>query len=368
MDGLLREPTAYAFFQALRMLEHDWAGDALDTEPLLAQRLRFGNSLSLSFPSSEIESFAALDDPASFHVADEDARVPARTDASLAPVDAQRFRMVPAFIGLLGAQGALPAHYTEKILERESRYRDRTPRAFLDIFTSRLGLLFYLAWKKHRPEIDLGRGCCMPVLRRMAALAGHGDSKTVVGTAHVRPSSQRESEPDVVPSDDATARFAGLLRERSRSPDVSGRVLSDYFGVEIQVEPFVGGWYDVPAQEVTALGVTNAGLGAGALVGARVWQADLRIRLWIGPLDADRFADFLPDGRSSRSLRQWLDMLGHDTVECEVRLSLERGCVDALKLKSDGHARLGWNAYLCAEGASTTRSDTQYLINAIDGH
>ncbi|OXH82979.1 type VI secretion protein, partial [Burkholderia multivorans] len=50
----------------------------------------------------------------------------------------------------LGAQGALPLHYTEQIAAREHLKRDHAARAFFDVFSNRATALFYAAWKKYR--------------------------------------------------------------------------------------------------------------------------------------------------------------------------------------------------------------------------
>ena len=96
--------------------------------------------------------------------------------------------------------------------------------------------------------------------------------------------------------DQAVAHYAGGIRQHPVSALFLQRILTDYFGTPVRVEQFVGGWYRVPDHARTRLGVGNAALGSTALAGDRLWQRDLRMRLWVGPLDKGRFEAFLPGG------------------------------------------------------------------------
>ena len=106
----------------------------------MPEHLRFPNSPGLGFPPSEIVDAVAYDKNGDV-LADEAARKAAVAEGRLGRVD-----LTPAFFGLLGAQGALPLHYSEMLANRESLRRDRGARAFFDIFSNRAAALFYAAW------------------------------------------------------------------------------------------------------------------------------------------------------------------------------------------------------------------------------
>ena len=90
-------PYRFQFMQAVRLLLIWLRREGVPPEQALRHILRFRNSLSLSFPASEIESL-------SFGLAD---------DASPESGTVATIQMTPAFMGLLGANGTLPLHYTE---------------------------------------------------------------------------------------------------------------------------------------------------------------------------------------------------------------------------------------------------------------
>lgn len=83
------------------------------------------------------------------------------------------------------------------------------------------------------------------------------------------------------------------------------------------------------------------------MAGERIWQRDLRIRLWIGPLSRSAFADFLPGGARAQALEKLLTMFGGLSFEYEVRLVMAKEDVAGSALGGDaegGGARLGWNS------------------------
>ena len=57
IQRLLEHPQQFSFFSAVRVLDH-WLADAQQGKPGLS-RIRFQNSLSLSFAPSEIEALSA---------------------------------------------------------------------------------------------------------------------------------------------------------------------------------------------------------------------------------------------------------------------------------------------------------------------
>jgi len=350
MDALLAEPQRFKFFQAVRLLEQCFSrqeqGATRHTVPV---HLRFPNAPGLGFPPSEIVDAVAYDKNGEV-LADEAARRAAVAEGRLGRVD-----VTPAFFGLLGGQGALPLHYSEMLANRESLQRDRGARAFIDIFSNRAAALFYAAWKKYRMPLRHEADQDHHYLPLLLALGGIGHpalrDRLHNGAGRV--------------FDESLAHYAAAARQRPVSAPFLQRVLQDYFGAPLRVEQFVGRWYDVPPQNRTRLGQPGAVLGVSALAGDRIWQRDLRIRLWIGPLSSQAYTDFLPGGERAQALEKLLTMFGGMTFEYEVRLVLARESVTPSRLGEGGEVRLGWNSFLCTEPASADRDDASYELHTI---
>jgi type VI secretion system protein ImpH len=141
IERLFREPYRFEYFQAVRMLELWLRATARAQQGLVADFLRFQNSTSLALPASQLEA------PGRAARARRDS---AALDEALART-LRWVRLTPAFMGLLGGSGVLPAHYTERIAEQQfNAPQGRGPRAFLDTFSNRSLALFYEAWRKYR--------------------------------------------------------------------------------------------------------------------------------------------------------------------------------------------------------------------------
>ena len=298
---LFAEPYRFDFFQAVRLLELRARAAAVARaargEPAsTADIVRFRASYDLSFPPSEIRELAVAGEHA----------IP---------------RMTVAFFGAGGLDGPLPTSFTEAILERLSR-KDNATTDFLDIFHHRLLSLLYRIYKKHRPALATMPPADNPISRYLFSIIGVGLG-SIAGQTPARP---------------GLLRYAGLLAIKPRSAAGLATLASDYFKVPVQVQQFVGEWVALGDDQTTRIGRTgqNNGLGGAAVVGTRVWLQDAGIRLRIGPLRADRFASFLPNGDDHWRLAELVRLYLGPDLRATLHLVLDRR--DAGKV---GYTRLG---------------------------
>ena len=385
IEELLQNPQQFGFFQAIRLLE-GWLAEGGQSGQGLS-RLNFRNSLSLSFPPSEIESLvvqrhgeptdsnragsaAASGDAAALAL---DAVLAASGEAAndaphaLHSHEVARIDLTPAFMGLLGVTGALPLYYTETLAQREHHHKDRAARAFLDVFSHRAVALFYQAWRKHRLAVQYEGAQRQRFLPEVLALAGLGQ----------RGLRERMAGALGGVADESLAFHAGALQRRTLSARQLQQVLQSYLKVPVRIEQFVGRWYRLPDEARGHLGMIAGGragqvpttgvLGRSAMLGERVWQRDLRMRVVLGPLDRADLRRFLPGGRGAAALKSWLTMLNGVALEYEVNLTLQRDEVQGCTLgshRSPHEARLGWDTFLQTRPATQDRSDVHYDIHA----
>ena len=348
VQRLLDEPYRFEFFQAVRMLELWLKRNDVPHDSAVADYLRFKNSISLSFPASELDALSI--DPKSIDRTDQ-ALLAALQKDTLNHID-----LTPTFMGFLGSSGVLPAHYTERIATHVIYEKDEGPRAFLDSFSNRALALFYEAWRKYRLEFkyEIGKGDrFLPLLLSFS------------GLSH-RSLHDRLSEDGQGVLDESLGYYATALSHRPASAAYIQRVLSEYFGVPIAIEQFIGHWYEVPLEQQTKLGQINTTLGSEALIGARVWQRDLRLLLAIGPLDKKNFDAFLPGGIAAKSLEKMLSMFTGLCLEYEVQLIFHSHEVQGTTLLSGSQGgRLGWDTFLAPETGLTDRAEVRYEIHAL---
>lgn len=348
IERLFREPYRFDYFQAVRLLERWLKRHGTPRQRATAGYLRFRNSTSLSFAASQVEAIGI------------EPRAPGHDAASLLAAlqsdAASHIVITPAFMGLLGANGTLPAHYTERIADHVQSHKDEGPRQFLDTFSTRSLALFYEAWRKYRLELKGHVDASDAFLPLLLALAG-------LGHRSLRKRLARDESGGVL--DESVGYFAAAIRHRPASAAQIGRVLSEYFGQPVRAEQFVGCWYEVPASQQTVLGHSNGVLGAGAMAGERVWQRDLRLRLVIGPLDHDGLSAFLPGGLAARALKSMLTLFTGVSLEYEVELVLLAAEVQGISLDAEHQSgRLGWDTWLVTGPQQQDRNDVRYEIHA----
>lgn len=303
LEWLYAEPWAFDFFQAVRLLERIrsrvyevGAAPAPSHEAVV-----FKSSPALDFPASEIRDLTP-GDPAT---------------------------MVVSFFGLAGPQGPLPLPDTERILER-TWYKDTAFRDFLDIFNHRLIGLMYQVRKLHRPALTPSSPDRAAVARWLYSVLG-------LGVPSLRDRMQVQ--------DRALLFYAGILSQHPRSAVGLARILSDYYGVHVDVVQFRGAWRALDESDHTRLGRTgqNQVLGTTAVVGRRFWDQAGRCDVVLGPLRLGYFLDLLPDGRGYRPLCELVRFYTGPQFEYRFRLVLRAGDVPETRL---GTTKLGWTSWL----------------------
>ena len=109
---------------------------------------------------------------------------------------------------------------------------------------------------------------------------------------------------------------------------------------------FVGSWLVLQQLDHTRLGdTTEAGrLGAGALLGGRVWSRQHKFRLVFGPLSLAEYERLLPGGDSFHKLVPIVRNYAGDVLSWDVQFVLRRREVPDTRLGQAG--RLGWTTWL----------------------
>jgi type VI secretion system protein ImpH len=124
------------------------------------------------------------------------------------------------------------------------------------------------------------------------------------------------------------------------------------------VEQLTLGWLELPPGEQTVLGrppEAAVPLGGGTIVGRRARDVQTRFRIVLGPMDLDRYRDFLPGGPSLERVVDWVrNYVGYE-FDWQLQLVLAREEVPGIQLGREGH--LGWTTWLGARPAPTDADD-----------
>ena len=310
-ESFYKEPYSFDFFQAVRLL--GW---------LRPERSPVGR---YSHPQNEVVRFSAnpiLHFPASAIQAIRD-----RSDSIPA--------LVVNFMGVIGPLGTLPNYVTELVAER-IREHDSSMLAFLDIFNHRMISFFYQAWEKNHFTVAYERDRSDPVTACMLALVG-------LGTPGLRHRQTVEDETFIY--------YSGVFAPMPKSAAALEAVISDYFDVAVEVEPFIGVWRTLGDPDLCTFGTEvseSTMLGFGVVVGDEVWDQHSRVRLKLGPLTESQYRNFLPTGAAWPELCSLIRTFYGNDLEFEVQLILRRDNVPALELRNPAEAPLclGWDTWM----------------------
>lgn len=334
---LRARPHRFGFVQAVRLLE--LASAAAKEEgaprhtrnpvarytPPATEVVRFHALQSLSFPSAEIAELSTQ-----------------QTDAAAA-----QWHMRTTFMGLTGASGVLPYHYTELVLKR-LKLKDRALASFLDLFNHRLISLFYQASIKYRLPLEY---------ERFDANATQGigsDSHTRVLLALIGLGTAGLTHRLTV-RDDALLQFSGLLTSRVRSVDGLKQIIFSLFAFPVAVQEFVGQWQELIADVRSRLpGVAcrrgqNNQLGRTVMLGRKGWFSQGKIRIVLGTLTKAQFDTLAPGTPTLKALDEIVQLYLNHEHDYEYVMRIRRRDVPRpMQLGRARQAKLAWDSWLGA--------------------
>lgn len=335
---LLEKPYQFDFFQAMRLLEKvaqedletyaGWRSVGQDGPPQ-RELVQLRVLCARTFPPSEIYAI-----------------VKRKRDPEHAPSEGEPpFAMTTNFMGLFGAQGVMPLHYTQTVLDRVRR-KDYSLRDFLDLFHHRILSLFYKAWEKYRFPIAFERA------RRLSSKPQNLDlfTETLFSLTGMGTDGLRER---LLFDDDAFLYYSGHFAHRTRSALGLQQILEDYFSQNVLVQQYTGHWlYLEPAEQsrlpdsVSGLGGNNR-LGEEVVLGHRVWNCETRFRLRFGPLGYREYQRLMPSGDQLGKVAQLTRSYVGNSLDFDIQLVLKNSEVPQCILGDEENACfLGYNMWL----------------------
>lgn len=348
VELLLQSPELVPFFQAVRLLErsailHNRSPAAVPMNdrpvgqftPPATEVLRFSTHLSLGFPGSEIIRIE---------------RQPVDNSGS-------RWHVTISFMGLTGSTGVLPFHYTEILFQR-LKLRDESLRDFLDLFNHRIVSLFYQAGVKYRLPVAYERHQLLQQRRERLDAHTHAILSLLgLGTDHLLDQLNIHHETLVF--------FAGQLSQRTRPVSGLRQLLTYYFDVPVEIEEFIGEWHDLIDDVRSRLPYPgnplgqNACLGRSAILGSKGWFAQGKIRVHIGPLNAEQFQRFAPGTTTLRRLNEIVKMYTGSELDAEYVLRVARQHIpNRIQLRQAAPPTIGWDTWLASDTSEGENDET----------
>jgi type VI secretion system protein ImpH len=330
---VLRHYARIDVFQLMRMLT------CARSDLPLAQQLRFRADLSGAFPASEFSALTLRGAGAGG----------AGHDTGIADIRTANYCVA-------SVSGPLPEPFTEWARDLE-RAREPAMPDFLNIFNQRLNVLRFELKSAQALGLNSAPPADTAAAYALAALMGMGTPD---------PRAQLPLPPR------AWLGLAGLLANTRRSAAVVTQVLARFLHAAVTLEPMVGAWQAIAAQDRTELGRRSQCLGRSAVLGRRVWDQQARVRLVIATIDYARLCQLLPPGRGAGqgthydALVAMVHLLLDRQIDCEIELQVEDTGIPSAAPAPDRapvRLRLGQSAWLRAHRSHPARP-VRFLIPA----
>lgn len=342
---LQRAACDYPFVQSVRLLERaavyeEQASDAdVATNPVAGfkppatEAVRFSSNQSLSFPAAEIAGLRRSDDNG-----------------------ATQWQLLLNLIGLTGAMGVLPQHYSELVLSR-LKQKDLSLEKFLNIFNHRSASLFFQASAKYHLPLQYernqlqqqGHGQPSAHTRMLLSLLGLG-TEGMTRRLHT--------------SDEALINYAGLFNLKIRTASNLEQLLRSHFAIPVAIGQFVGQWQDLiddvrsKLPDIDNPKGRNAVLGHSAMIGRKGWFAQGKIQIILGPLDKGQLKKFAPGTSTLKALNELVRLYVGLDIDYEFVIRIrKRDIPEKTTLRRGDSPVLGWNTWLRSKSRSRPTAD-----------
>lgn len=346
IDRLLADPHEFSFLQVVNLSERALIYN-YDAENIKISEKIYGLIGEFNIPKTETIEFYTKPSFA-FQEVEVSKIELSHKNAIRAQVD---------FIGLCGAAGVLPYHYTEFLLKR-SKEKDDAFSHFIDFFNHRITSLFYRSQIKYSLPLSLQRDQIND--NKFNERVSHTDillSLVGLGTKNL---ANRLNF-----SDNTLIYYGGYFSNPIRNATNLRSMLSDYFDIKIEIDQFIGQWQDLIPDVLTQMGTSmnraglNSCLGQSAMLGKRAWIAQGKIRIVLGPLNKDQLNTFAPGTKVFSVMNQMVQMylgLEHDY---EFVMEIQKNDLPKnLLMNSKSPPRLGWDTWVMGSSANIDKNET----------
>lgn len=343
---LTQAPYEYDFLQAVRLLERsallekETTQSSITTNPVArftppgSEAVRFSTHQSLAFPSSEIDEVTRRDKNGGV----------------------TQWQMKVNFMGLSGAMGVLPYHYTELLLKRQ-KIKDDTLEHFFNLFNHRTLSLFFQASVKYNLPLQYER------FKLHKPKKKNTDPKTLALLSLIGLGTEGLDN-RLYTRDESLLYYSGLLTQKIRSASGLQQLLRSHFCIPVKIDEFIGQWQDLIEDVRTRLPDINhplgcnACLGRSAMLGKKGWFAQGKIRIILGPLNKAQLKQFGPGTSAFKALNELVRLYVGMELDYEFIIRIKKSDIpDRIRLSAKSPPVIGWNTWLSKNSAGFNTPD-----------
>jgi len=349
ISSLLEQTTRFSFIQVVRLLERCYAyaenqpannknNTIAKYTPPDAENIRFHTNQKLEFFSTDVKSVY---------------RDPRNKKNKQWQIDVN-------LMGLTGASGILPYHYSELILQR-IKLKDPSLRNFFDLFNHRTISLYFQASVKYKLPIEYERKRLLSqnkdkdlYTKALLSLIGLGTKYT---------------DNRLYTQDESLIYYSGLFSQQVKTTENLRQILQRHFSVPVEIKEFVGQWQELIDDVRTRLSSKalpkgqNACLSQSAIIGKKGWFAQGKIHIVIGPLNSEQLQRFAPGTTTLKALNQLVRL--YAGLECNYDFIIQvkrKDIPQRLILSKKTRPIIGWNTFLPKSNYTYNKDETIDIV------
>ena len=346
-DAFEKEPYRFDFVQLTRLLYLYHGENGKLNEKLVGYEnapnqevVRYKTSTSLRHRPSDITTIEELEDG--------------------------RYCVVISFLGLVGASGVLPHHYSQMVIDR-LKANDRAMNDFFDLFHHRVISNFFRASVKYRLPFQHELFSRFRSNNNGATSRKTIEKDTISQCLSCTVGLGEEPLQNRMRIDDRNMLFYAGNFSHSR-PTKTGlkRMLEEFTGLAIKVLQFQFEWLYLDPADQTDLANPSKRLGQNVVIGSRVGSIQNRFRVRLGPLRWNEFMELLPNRSRLREIADFVRAYVGIALDFDFQLAIAGEEVPCLQLGNEECGLLGWNTWIRASALDGEIEDAIIDFDTID--
>ncbi len=258
-----------------------------------------------------------------------------------------------SFLGLIGATGVLPRHYTQTVINRVKE-KDNAMRDFFDLFHHRIISNFYRASLKYR----------LPLTYEVAQLNKQNEDPISNSLYSLVGFNNQPIRNQQIFADRAFVYYGGHFSDGLPTSVSLKNMLEEFAGLPVEILQFQFEWLYLDVADQSRLSNDSIGqLGSSIVIGERVGSIQNRFRIRMGPVNWKRFAELTPSGTDLNSIAQFVKTYVGIDFDFDFQISIRGEEIPPMILGDENSSQLGWTTWLNSAPPDGLIEDAVFSVN-----
>ena len=138
--------------------------------------------------------------------------------------------------------------------------------------------------------------------------------------------------------------FAGLVAPKAKSASRLRSLIAGLFGVNVEIDEFVGSWLSFDKRECTRLGANQSRLGSDSILGSSMFSVSDKFRIRIFVRNIAQYERFLPGSDLAQQVGDAVFLYLGEEFDWDMELAIPAGEITPVRLGQSANSvgRAGW--------------------------